>query len=221
MILLNEKSNRSSLKQRKQNDCMDWNWTNGPKSFQRSRKRRVKRLYPQIEDHVWQEVVTLFQLRWFARAWIVQETVVVHTMKMICGKWMCDWQDLCRAIEVVDRELSNTGVDTSDWSPFRALTNLKSWKNKGRRFPLISLREAFRHVNSTLKRDCLFVLLAPARDGKLDAFIPNYEEPFEDIVNRFATVVTTDCPARIAHCPVTCQAFICITSLVFIVYIYK
>ena len=46
-----------------------------------------------------------------------------------------------------------------------------------------------RHVNSTLKRDRLFVLLAPARDGNLDAFLPNYEEPFEDTVNRFATAI--------------------------------
>ena len=140
---------------------------------------------PPSDHPIWKEIDTLFERSWFRRAWIVQEAVVARTMKMICGKWTFDWQDLSSAIDIIDRELDVPATTTRAWSPFKTIAKLKKWERRGRRFPLISLLETFRYNTSTLQRDRLFALLGLAEDGNLDAFEPDYAGSLDEIVMRF------------------------------------
>lgn len=46
-------------------------------------------------------------------------------MKIVCGKWVIDWNDLHLAVEIVDREVQLPDDDLShlklSWEPFLSL----------------------------------------------------------------------------------------------------
>ncbi len=109
-------------------------------------------------------------------------------MKVVCGKWMIDWNDLYGAMEAVDREFQVSDNDISilmkKWQPFLTLAGHREWEARHIRWSLIMLLETFRHVESTLTRDRFFALLGFASDGDDAAFRPDYASPLEIIVLR-------------------------------------
>lgn len=113
-------------------------------------------------------------------------------MKIICGKWIIDWNDLYLAVEIIDRQVQLSDNDFSDlkssWGPFLSLATQREWEARDHRWSLIMLLENFRYAESTLSRDRLFALLRLASDGNEAEFEPYYESPLEDIVLKFARV---------------------------------
>lgn len=67
---------------------------------------------PSQEDPVWDEIRDFFQNSWFRRAWIVQEVVLAASVRIVCGKWIVDWNDLLSAAETIDREYRNAVSDS-------------------------------------------------------------------------------------------------------------
>jgi hypothetical protein len=150
------------------------------------------RCIPRLNDAIWTSVGALFDLSWFRRVWIIQEIVGAPYVKIVCGKWIIDWNDLHLAIEIVEREvqLSDDGFPhlKSRWEPFLSLAAQREWEARHYRWTLIMLLENFRYAESTLSRDRLFALLGLASDGNEAEFEPDYDSPLEDVVLKFARV---------------------------------
>ena len=113
-------------------------------------------------------------------------------MKIVCGKWIIDWNDLHLAMEIINREVQVSDDDSShlksSWEPFLALAAQREWEARHYRWTLMMLLENFRYVESTLSRDRLFALLGLASDGNEADFEPDYDSPLEDVVLKFARV---------------------------------
>nr|CEG04394.1 unnamed protein product [Fusarium clavum] len=151
-----------------------------------------KRSIPLITDDIWTAVGSFFADSWFRRAWIIQETVAAHKLRLVSGRWVVDWNDLSHAMEIVDREVLVSGADfsklRSTWGPFMCLAAQREWEERNSRWCLLVLLENYRHAQSTLARDRLFSLLGLASDGNDAAFEPDYSSPLRDILLRFARV---------------------------------
>jgi hypothetical protein len=150
------------------------------------------RCIPHLDDAIWTSVREVFALSWFRRVWIIQEIVAAPNVKIICGKWVIDWNDLHLAVEIIDRQVQLSDIDFSDlksnWEPFLSLATQREWEARHHRWSLIMLLENFRYAESTLSRDRLFALLGLASDGNEAEFEPDYDSPLEDIVLKFARV---------------------------------
>ncbi|KAJ8106830.1 hypothetical protein ONZ43_g6928 [Nemania bipapillata] len=144
---------------------------------------------PSAEDPVWGEVMSLFRRPWFRRAWVVQEIIVASNIKVVCGQYNIQWDDLVHVMERVRKALLTTEIDQSAWEPFLALNELRRWEKKSVRWPILRLLESFRHVDSKLRRDRFYALLGIASDGHLEDFEPNYHCPFELVVQKFASAL--------------------------------
>jgi hypothetical protein len=151
-----------------------------------------QRSIPHLDDPIWTSVMALFNLPWFRRVWIIQEIVGATHVKIVCGKWIIDWNDLHLAMEIVDREFQLSDDDfpqlKSSWEPFLSLAAQREWEARRVRFSLILLLEKFRYAESTLSRDRFFALLGLASDGNDEAFEPDYDSPLEAILLKFARV---------------------------------
>jgi hypothetical protein len=108
------------------------------------------------------------------------------------SKWIIDWNDLHLAMEIIDREVQNSGNDflylKSSGEPFLALAAQREWEAMHYRWTLIVLLENFRHVESILRRGRLFALLGLASDGNEVEFEPDYDSPLGDVILKFARV---------------------------------
>lgn len=146
------------------------------------------RATPLPTDPVWNDIRVFFHNQWFRRAWIVQEVVLAASVRIVCGKWIMDWNDLLSATETIDREhrSNDTSSDVLPWEFFLELAQHREWEARQTRWALINLLESFRYLDSTLKRDRLFALLGFASDGANAAFEPDYDAPLEVVVRRFA-----------------------------------
>lgn len=144
---------------------------------------------PLASDPIWNDIVALFERSWFRRAWILQEVVAATSIRIICGRWVVDWNDLFHAIEVVCRESSTSDSFSSilpTWAPFMTLASHRELQAIGQRKPLIELLESFRSAESTLRRDRFFSLLGFAEDGDHSGFEIDYQGRLEDIVHKYA-----------------------------------
>lgn len=150
------------------------------------------RSIPDLDAAIWASVEALFRLPWFRRVWIIQEIVGAPHVKIVCGKWIIDWNDLHLATEIIDREVQISGGDSSplksSWEPFLALAAQREWEARHYRWTLMMLLENFRYAESTLSRDRLFALLGLASDGNEAEFEPDYDSPLEEVVLKFARV---------------------------------
>lgn len=148
------------------------------------------RSIPDLDAAIWSSVEALFRLPWFRRVWIIQEIVGAPHVKIVCGKWVIDWNDLHFAIEMIDREFQMSDNDSShlksSWEPFLALAAQREWEARHYRWTLMMLLENFRYAESTLSRDRLFALLGLASDGNEAEFEPDYDSPLEDVILKFA-----------------------------------
>ena len=172
---------------RDERDAEDW-----PEELPRVPISWNERTIPRSDDAIWASVGALFSLSWFRRVWIIQEIVAAPSVKIVCGNWMVDWNDLHFAMEIVDRQIQLSDHDfshlRSSWGPFLSLAAQREWEARHRRWSLIMLLENFRYAESTLSRDRFFALLGLASDGDEEAFEPDYDSPLEVVVLRFARV---------------------------------
>jgi hypothetical protein len=169
-------------------------FTNWPKNLAKPPASWGGRSIPPPQDCIWRWVTAFFKRDWFQRAWIVQEAIAAPTVKIVCGKWMFDWNDLYFALELIEKELEATRhVDRSSWKSFMILARHREWHARQTRWSLFLLLETFRHVESTLMRDRFFSLLGLAGDGNLSQYDPDYNisTSFENIVCRFARAFIT------------------------------
>ncbi|KAH8698045.1 hypothetical protein GQ44DRAFT_733432 [Phaeosphaeriaceae sp. PMI808] len=147
---------------------------------------------PPLDDPIWGSVKALFGLPWFGRVWIIQEIVAAPNVKIVCGKWVVDWNDLHLAVETLERKVQVTGEDFSllkqSWEPFLYLAEQREWEARQCRWSLFMLLEHFRHAQSTLSRDRLFALVGLASDGNEAEFEPDYDSAFERVVLKYAQV---------------------------------
>ncbi|KAF2129618.1 hypothetical protein P153DRAFT_431538 [Dothidotthia symphoricarpi CBS 119687] len=151
-----------------------------------------ERCIPQIDDDIWDSVKALFSLSWFHRVWIIQEVVMAHNVRIVCGRWIVDWSDLHHAMGIVDRQFQLADTDMTllrpSWESFLSLAAQREWEARQRRWPLLMLLEHFRSAESTLSRDRLFALLGLACDGDEADFEPDYKSSLEEVLLRFARV---------------------------------
>lgn len=150
------------------------------------------RTVPVREDPVWQDIQRLFTSPWFRRAWVVQEVVLAVSVRIVCRKWVVDWNDLYSATQTIDREYRLLGgISASDFCPwefFLELAQHREWEARQTRWALINLLESFRYLGSTLTRDRFFALLGISSDGGNLGFQPDYTSPLEDVIKRYAAV---------------------------------
>jgi hypothetical protein len=147
---------------------------------------------PLSNSPIWTSIEELFRLPYFRRAWIIQEVVAAHRVKIVCGNWVIKWEDLRSALATVDLELQIADYGErfdklrASWEPFMKLAAQREWETRQHRWALLKLLENFRHAESTLKRDRLFALVGLASDGNESEFEPDYDSDFSAIVMRFA-----------------------------------
>ena len=168
-------------------DAEDW-----PEDLPRVPASWNERCIPHLDDAIWTSVEAVFALSWFRRVWVIQEIVTAPNVKIVCGKWIIDWNDLHLALEIADRQVQLSDNDSShlrsSWEPFLSLAAQREWEARRVRWTLIMLLENFRYTESTLSRDRLFALLGLASDGNEAAFEPDYDSPLEGVVLKFACV---------------------------------
>jgi hypothetical protein len=149
----------------------------------------VGRPIPPPQDPVWEAIHTLFSNPWFRRAWVIQEVVSASSIRIICGKWLVEWNDLFGAIEIIEHEMcisKEYSSLVSSWRQFLQLATHREREARKIRMALINLLESFRHTESTLTRDRFFSLLGFAADSENPAFEPDYTSSLETIICRFA-----------------------------------
>ena len=182
-----ESNEANGMITRDEGDVEDW-----PEDSLRVPASWNERTIPRPDDAIWASVGAFFSLSWFRRVWIIQEIVAAPSVKIVCGKWMVDWNDLHFAMEIVDRQIQLSDHKSShlraSWEPFLSLAAQREWEARHRRWCLIMLLENFRYAESTLSRDRFFALLGLASDGNEATFEPDYDSPLEVVVLRFARV---------------------------------
>jgi hypothetical protein len=144
---------------------------------------------PSPQDTVWADIHQFFQNPWFRRAWVIQEVVLAASVRIVCGNWIVDWNDLLSATQTVDRECRRSTTATANvcpWEFYLELAQHREWEARQTRWALINLLEPFRYLEASWTRDRLFALLGFASDGADPAFEPDYTIPLEAVVTRFA-----------------------------------
>ncbi|KAF2852960.1 hypothetical protein T440DRAFT_466522 [Plenodomus tracheiphilus IPT5] len=151
---------------------------------------------PPVNDPVWWSIQNLFEREWFSRVWVIQEVVLAKELKLICGNYEMDWEDVIKAVEIclddqggpLPIECSLRQIKTS-FGPVHTLGLTKRAfenKNLSKRFSLISLLDVFTHSKSTKPRDKFFALLGIASDSTATAFDPDYSSSLAAIIRRIA-----------------------------------
>jgi hypothetical protein len=155
-----------------------------PKSWKKSHM-------PPPNDPIWLEIGALFERPWFKRAWIIQEVVVATSVRVVCGKWMIDWNDLLTTIDIITRESQDLlgrpfEVAQQKWRRFSTLAKLREREARHDRRPLLELLEDFRDFKSLIDHDRFFCLLGLAIDGNNTEFVLDYDLSFDMVVASYA-----------------------------------
>ena len=142
---------------------------------------------PSADNPVWADIGALFDRDWFRRAWIVQEVVAATSVRILCGKWIMDWNDLFNATEVITREAPRSpsgplALAQSKWTKFLTLANQRKLEARQHRLSLMELLERFRYTKSTKEQDRFFCLLGLATDGNEEGFVLDYGTSFDAVV---------------------------------------
>ncbi|KAH7399670.1 hypothetical protein BKA66DRAFT_437202 [Pyrenochaeta sp. MPI-SDFR-AT-0127] len=151
---------------------------------------------PPVNDEIWWSIQNLFDREWFSRIWVIQEVVLAKELKLICGDYEVDWEDIIKAVEICLDDQGGplpTGCALRQIMPsFNPVYTLgltkRAFENKSlsRRFNLISLLDIFAHSKSTKLCDKFFALLGIASDSSATAFDPDYSSSLAVIIRRFA-----------------------------------
>jgi hypothetical protein len=140
-------------------------------------------------------IAALMRRPWFQRAWIIQEFVNAKDVQMYFGTSEIHWRTFYQAIDNTysfdELSLSRNETDrvkkalTS--SGCVAFSTLDMGRDKSST-KLLELFDLFQDKEATRMRDHLFALLALASDADDSGFDPDYVEPLESIVRRYAAV---------------------------------
>ncbi|KAL2678839.1 hypothetical protein Neosp_009591 [[Neocosmospora] mangrovei] len=169
-------------------DALPEEW---PKDLARMPETWRKRGLPPPDDPIWAEIGALFERPWFERAWIIQELLVATSVRVICGKWMIDWNDLLTVIRVITRASpplpeQAQGKAQGKFSRFSKLAKCREGEAKHERRPILDLLEDFRDSKSSIDHDRFFCLLGLANDGNNKGFVVDYRLSFDVIVRKYA-----------------------------------
>lgn len=143
-------------------------------------------------DPIWLKTVEFFRNDWFRRVWIIQEVVIARNIKLVCGKYTLDWEDLYSATQKIDQDPEmrvQADEVRQSWQPFLRLGDLRHLEASSNRLSTLVLLETFRHCQSTKRRDRFFSLLGIAADGDLEDFELDYKSPFEKVARRFGNAL--------------------------------
>ncbi|WAO84731.1 HET domain-containing protein [Fusarium falciforme] len=162
-----------------------------PKDLAKIPKAWGKASIPPPDDPIWIDIGVLFERPWFERAWIIQELLVATSVRVICGKWMIDWNDLLAVIKIITRESRASlkqalGKAQGKFIRFSTLAMLREREAKHERRPLLDLLEEFRDSKSSIDHDRFFCLLGLAIDGNNKDFVVDYRLSFDVIVRKYA-----------------------------------
>lgn len=151
---------------------------------------------PPPTDDVWLDIGRLFQRDWFQRVWVVQELVLASQVKIFCGSWEVNGDDIFSALKDC-----LTGMQFI-WPPEPHLRNIPAQirpahtlgqtrhaflhSTSPRKFEILTLFDMFSHCVATKERDKLFGLLGLASDVADEAFDPDYSSSLESVVRRYA-----------------------------------
>jgi hypothetical protein len=127
---------------------------------------------------------------WWRRAWIIQEFVSAKDVLITAGSKEMHWKPFFQAID------NTYSYDELSLNKYRkafpnfhkgciALSTLDIGRDK-MTTSLLDLFDIFQDKEATRNRDHLFALLPLANDAEDEAFNPDYEEPFESVVRRYA-----------------------------------
>jgi hypothetical protein len=149
-----------------------------------------------LDEVIWDEVSLFFQRDWFHRVWVVQELVLASKVRIVCGRWDVNWDDIFSALEtclkiIGTMRLPNLSLRkfVTHAKPAYALGLTRRLFKDPRlsiRFNLLSLLDMFAHTEATKERDKLFALLGLASDAGDEIFNPNYTSSLESVVRRYA-----------------------------------
>jgi hypothetical protein len=151
---------------------------------------------PPVNDDVWWSIQNLLEREWFSRVWVIQEVVLAKELKLICGNYEVDWEDIIKAVEIC---LDDQGCPLAtncilrqvmpSFNPIHTLGLTKSaFENKSlsKHFNLLSLLDLFTHAKATKNCDKFFALLGIASDATATAFDPDYSSTIAVIIRRYA-----------------------------------
>jgi hypothetical protein len=151
---------------------------------------------PPSDDNVWWAIGDLFKREWFSRVWVIQEVVLAYELRLICGDYEVDWDDIVKAVEIcLDSDDDVLSADSylrqilPSLKPAYALGLTRSTfedKRLSNRFNLLSLLDIFQYAKSTKECDKLFAMLGIASDSSDTVFDPDYSSSLKDVVRRYA-----------------------------------
>jgi Heterokaryon incompatibility protein (HET) len=151
---------------------------------------------PGPQDSVWGDICEFFQRDWFQRIWVVQELVLGSEVRILCGKWDVNWDDVFAALEIclcgieairVSNARMRRVIPQTKPAYLVGLTR-RMFKDPrlSRRFSLLSLLDIFAHCDATKERDKLFALLGLALDAESSVFDADYSSSLETVIRRYA-----------------------------------
>lgn len=180
-----------TLMQVRVNDALATLGEEWPKDLAQMPPSWKKRGIPPPDDAIWADIGALFERPWFERVWIIQEVVVATSVRVVCGKWMIDWNDLLAVIEIITRESQASSTHRFSkarptWRRFSTLARLREREAKHDRRPLLELLEDFRDSKSSIDHDRFFCLLGLAIDGNDKNFVLDYHLSFDVLVRKYA-----------------------------------
>jgi hypothetical protein len=130
---------------------------------------------PPYDDNVWWAIGDLFKREWFSRVWVIQEVILAYELRLMCGNYEVDWDDILKAVEICldnDADLLEAGSYLREiipsLKPAYALGLTRSTfedKRLSKRFNLLSLLDIFHYAKSTKECDKLFAMLGIASDS--------------------------------------------------------
>jgi len=151
---------------------------------------------PSPEETIWRDIVNLFRRDWFQRVWVVQELVLAAQVRIVCGAWDVNWDDIFAALESCLTSIQSLRspdsrireIATQSKPAYTLGLTRRMFKDPRlpRKFNLLSLFDMFSHSDSTNKRDKLFGFLGLASDAGDEIFDSNYSSSLETVVRRYA-----------------------------------
>ncbi|KAI0902598.1 hypothetical protein F4806DRAFT_491069 [Annulohypoxylon nitens] len=145
---------------------------------------RARDLYGSCSEK-WPESLLPIPVSWAPHS--SNEVTLAPTVRIVCGSWMVDWNEIYEAVVVLQRKVQLSSAIFNSWKPFMTISHMRGWEVRRSRWNMLKLLNTFSYADSTLKRDRFFSLLGLASDGNLEAFQPDYraDVTFESIACRF------------------------------------
>lgn len=151
---------------------------------------------PSPNEPIWRDIDKIFQRDWFHRVWVVQEFVLASQVRIVCGVWDVNWDDIFAALEIclanihslqpTDLRLKQIAAHAKPARALGLVRRLFKDPRLCRKFSLLSLFDKFSHTEATKERDKLFGFLGLASDAEDEIFDPNYSSSLDVVVRKYA-----------------------------------